>query len=473
VVPLAGGPARSVVRGINPVWGPGGALFATTDEGTVRIPNGRGTPEPITRRSEGEGNHFIIDFLPGGTRALMSVDLAGSRPEIRTLDLETGRMIRVTEGMWPRYAGSGHLVFLDDGALLAAPFDLRAMELIDPPVPVLERVTAFALADDGTLLYAQGPGAGDLSELVWVDRSGAVTLVEPGWGFDRGGANAGWSLSPDGTRIALRIRTDASQDIWIKELGGGPLSRLTFDSAEERKPRWSPDGRGVLFLSDRRGDLDAWTKNADGTGVPELLLDHEVSLAEALWTPDGRTLVVRTAGTQDIPGGRDLWAFTPGTDADPVPLLTTDWDEASPDLSPDGRWLAYNATETGRNEVYVRPFPDVASGVWQVSTEGGSAVAWAHDGEELFYVDAARRMISVRVETRPRFRVLSREILFTIPPDYTLAQVARMYDIDRADRRFLMARPHLGGQPPSAASPEVVLVRNFVGELRDPGGPGR
>jgi len=473
VMPLSGGPARTVIRGINPVWGPEGALFVTTEAGTVRVTNGGGAPEPLTRRRDGEGNHFIIDFLPGGRHALLSVDMLGFEPEIRSLDLETGRMVRLTAGTWPRFARSGHILFLHNGSLMAAPLDPEAMELRGPPVTMAARVTAFALADEGTLLYAHGPGApGDESELVWVDREGTAAPIEPGWSFDRGGANAGWSLSPDGMQIALRIRTDAGNDIWVKELGGGPTSRLTFGSPEERKPRWSPDGRSILFLSDRLGDLDVWTKRADGTGEPELLLDHEGPIAEAFWTPDGRSVVMRTAGTQDLPGGRDLWAFTPGVDSAAVPLLTTDWDESAPDVSPDGRWLAYSSTETGRYEVYVRPFPDVRGGVWQVSTDGGSGAMWARGGRELFYVDATRRLVSVRFQANAGFRVLDRQVLFTIPPEFTLAQVARLYDTDPGDRRFLMARPHVGDPADPVAEPEVVLVRNYLGELRERAGTG-
>lgn len=286
--------------------------------------------------------------------------------------------------------------------------------------------------------------------------------MEAGWAFDAGGANAGWSLSPDGRQVALRIGGSAGLDIWVKDLEGGTLSRLTFDPAEERKPRWFPDGASVLFVSRRRGDLDVWSRRADGTGSDELVYDHPIGIAEALWSPDGSWLVVRTAGTQDIAGGRDIVGVHVGAGGTVVPLLAAEYDEAAPALSPDGRWLAYSTTETGRHEIYVRPFPDVSAGVWQITTDGGSAPVWAHNGRELFYVDAGRRLIVVRFAVDPRFRVFGTQPLFTIPAGVSLAQVSALYDVSPDDQRFLMGRVYGGAQ---RSEPELVVVRNFFGEL--------
>jgi serine/threonine-protein kinase len=467
VLSLAGGPVRTLAPGINPTWGPDGFVYMTTRSGTARVPSTGGTPEPITRREDGEGNHFIIDFLPDGEHALVSVDVPAGEAEIRVLDLASGSFSSLTTGRWPLYAETGHLVYLHDGSLMAAPFDPERRALLGPATPLVEGVLAYAMSDDGSLVYSTGAGAvGAESELVWVSRSGEATPVDDGWYFDRGGANPGWSLSPDGTRIALRIGTDAGPDIWIRDLTDGTMTRLTFHEGEDRKPRWAPDGSAVTFLSDRGGDLDVWSRQATGSGEPELLFDHSDRIADAFWSPDHEWLVLRTAGVQDLSGGRDIVAVRRGVTDEVVPLLTAAYDEAAPALSRDGRWLAYASTQTGRYELYVRPFPNVDDGHWQVTTQGGSAPVWAHNGEELFYVDAARRLASVRFTADPGFRVSGTETLFTIPPGFDLAQVATLYDVAPDDERFLMARVYRGGDARRRGAPEIVLVKNFLEELR-------
>ncbi len=463
VMSIAGGPARSVARGINPLWGPDGSVYVTAETGVVRVPPGGGAVERVTRRPEGEGNHFLTDLLPGGEHGLMSVERPGRPSEIRVVSLATGESDELTEGTWPRYVSTGHLLYLLDGALMGAALDPASGRMMTAPAPVLDDVLAYAVAADGTLVYTAGSGGvGNRSELVWFDRSGQATPVEAGWTFDAGGSNPGWSLSPDGSRIALRIGGSAGLDVWVKDLESGTLNRLTFDAAEDRKPRWSPDGTSVLFLSRRNGDLDVWSRRADGTGPPELVFDHAERVAEALWSPDGSWLVLRTAGTQDIAGGRDIVGVDRSEGDRVVPLLNGPYDEAAPALSPDGRWLAYTSTETGRYEVYVRPFPSVESGVWQITTDGGSAPVWGHGGRELFYVDAARRLVLVRFAVEPRFRVLGTQALFTIPPAVDLAQVSALYDVSPDDRRFLMVRAFGGAR---RSEPELVVVRNFFTEL--------
>jgi serine/threonine-protein kinase len=463
VASLEGGPARRLTSGIAPSWGPDGAVYATAETGVVRVLPGGAGVEPVTRRAEGEGNHYLIDVLPGGDRALISVERRGEPSEIRVVSLDAGEQVPVTAGAWPRYVDTGHLLYLLDGALIAAPFDAASGRVTGPSVHALPDVLAYAVADDGTLVYSSGLGtAGRRSELVWFSRSGEATPVEAGWSFDDGGANAGWSLSPDGRQVALRIGGSAGLDIWVKDLEAGTLSRLTFDAAEDRKPRWSPDGASVLYVSRRRGDLDVWTRRADGTGPEELVHDHPTGVAEAAWSPDAAWLVIRTAGTQDIAGGRDVVGIDMAAGGRAVPLLAAGHDEAAPAVSPDGRWLAYSSTETGRYEVYVRPFPDVDAGVWQVTTDGGSAPVWARDGGELYYVDAGRRLTVVRFAVDPRFRVLGTQPLFTIPAGVNLAQVSALYDVSPDGQRFLMGRVY-GGT--TRTEPELVVVRNFFQEL--------
>ena len=418
VVSLQGGPVRTLTTGGWPRWSPDGYVYVLTDSGSVRVPATGGPPEPVTRAAEGEQISWVSDFLPGGEGALAHV-LAGSEFEIRALRFATGEMKPLTPGVWPRYAASGHLVYLAlDGTLMAARFDPEAMELLGPSVALVEGVVAFAISETGKLFYSRGAGGG-LGEFVWVTRSGQATPVEAGWSFEPGG-NAGWSLSPGGMRLALKSLTDGNDDIWVKELDDGPYSRLTFYEDADMRPRWTPDGESVTFLSNRSGSWVLWSKRANGTGEPEVAFGGG-SLpgpGQAFWSPDGEWLVLRTGGVGGVVGGRDILALRPTVDSIPLPLLAEEYDEQQPALSPDGRWLAYTSTETGSTEVFVRPFPDVDSGRWQVSTAGGMMPEWAHSGRELFFVDGSRALVAAQVETDSGFQVGEKETLFTLPPGY-------------------------------------------------------
>ncbi len=202
----------------------------------------------------------------------------------------------------------------------------------------------------------------------------------------------------------------------------------------------------MTFLSNRAGDFDVWSRRADGTGSPELVFDHEVTLAQGFWSPDGEWLLLRPGGTGGVEGRRDILAVRPGVDSVALPLLAEEYDESAPAISPDGSWIAYLSTETDREEVFVRPFPDVDAGKVQVSTEGGVMPYWAHNGPELFFVEpSTRTMMVARFETTPRFRVVEREPLFTIPPQYDLSVVSLLYDVTQDDQRFIMSRFFEGG----------------------------
>jgi serine/threonine-protein kinase len=378
-----------------------------------------------------------------------------------------------------RYARSGHLVFgTANGTVRAAPFDAESMTFTGPSVVVLTRgdlrngpTTKFAISANGTLVYRTGLIDPVIMQFAWVTRSGRATLVDPTWTFNPGLENRSWDISPDGARLALKAVTDLGENIWIKPVGAGPMARLTF-VGEERMPRWSPDGERVAFISPRNQNLDVWALNADGTGEAELLADLEQSVADMAWTPDGSALLLRTAGAAGVAGGRDIFMVRLATGegaSEPLPLLTSPADEAAPAVSPDGRWLAYNSDETGRREVFIRPFPNVGSGQFQVSTGGGRSPIWSSDGSELFFVadasgenDDARRMMVAAIDRGPPLRVLRPEVLFEIDGNYYLANNSTSYRVADDDERFLMAR--FIGQ---GARIEMVFVQSFFEVLRE------
>jgi len=401
----------------------------------------------------------------------------GEGGDVWAIDLETRERSFLTAGSTPRYASTGHLLFATpDGVLMRQRIDPATAELTGPAVPVLEDLTLvgglalYAVSESGSLIYITGEvedTTAELTELVWVTRSGDATPVDPDWTFNPPPNNYGWSLSPDGSQVALTNVSDGNIDIWIKQLPDGPFERLTFDDADERYPVWTPDGQWVTYLRSESGNRDAWRRRADGTGGPELLLDDERSLLQARWSPDGEWLVFRTAATAaEGLGLRDIVGFRPGVDTATMPLVATaEFVEEAPALSPDGRWLAYASDETGRAEVYVRPFPDVDSDKVRVSTDGGSGPLWAHSGSELFFVDADQRLVAAEVQTDSAFRVLQRQTLFSVSLGYLVFGNSDFYDIAPDDQRFLMGR-EAGPRGGTVVDGRIILVINWFEELR-------
>ena len=231
-------------------------------------------------------------------------------------------------------------------------------------------------------------------------------------------------------------------------------------------PAWTPDSEWVTFISDRRGNGDVWTKRADGTGEAELLYDDEAALGEAFWSPDEERLVVRSSG------GGDILALRPSEDSVALPLLAEEYNEREPALSPDGRWLAYISDETSRYEVYVRPFPDVESRKWLVSTDGGHSPVWAHSGSELFFATLTGiDLIAVEFDTEfdPNSSgspLGEQETLFRVPPG-PLGSLARtQYGVTPDDQRFLAAQVQGTGEDDTFVS-ELILVQNWFEELKE------
>ena len=173
--------------------------------------------------------------------------------------------------------------------------------------------------------------------------------------------------------------------------------------------------------------------------------------------------MLRVAGVGGVVGERYIVGLRPGRDDNLAPLLVAEYDERAPDLSPDGRGLAYRSNETGEDEVFVRPFPDVESGKWQVSTNGGMAPGWAQSGDELFYANGDDELVAAKITTDPTFRVESRETLFQYGGEYTFSNITRHYDISQDDQSFLMVRP--SGSEEEVVN-ELIVVENFVEDLK-------
>ncbi len=479
-VPAGGGSAITLTDSVqmnvrSAAWLDDGTIvFVDTGWRLSRVP-GVGGPMEHVVSVEGRFLTQLVG-LPGGRGVLFTACSArcDTAQEGWVLDLRSGeaRMLMPDVAKaW--YVATGHLVYVRaDGGMFAVPFDLGSLEMRGAPVPVLDGVKVdqgmvpdVALSRSGTLLLMEGEGRGGfaVSEAVWVDRDGSVTPIDPEWTFSAFG-NAGWALSPDDTRLAIKLSTGAGEDIWVKELERGPLSRLTFDEEPDVRPRWTPDGRWVSFRSTRSGEGALYRKRADGTGAVELVLQWDRPIWEGVWSPDGTWLLLRTGGVAGSSGGRDISAMRVGVDSVPTPLVASNFDERAIALSPDGKWLAYESDETGRDEVYVRPFPNVNEGKWQVSTGGGHSPLWAHSGRELFYLNVREEMTVAEIVTTPGFRVGERRVLFPVGPEYTVSTNYTSFDITSDDQRFLMVRS-VGAEDESARS-TLIVVENWFEELK-------
>ena len=472
VIPLQGGVSRTLADGVLCclTWGPDGAWVYYSDvfSGLRRVPAGGGSPEILTEvdTAAGDTRHVAPNVLPGG-KGVVFVARSPGGFRIQAVDVETGEVKDLTPGTHPRYSATGHLLFIDeDATLLAAPFDVERLELAGAAVPVAEGVAvdgrgygSFAVSQAGKLVYRTGASGAGVTP-VWVERDGTAREIDPGWRTPGAPNNSSLALSPNEDRLAISILdSDGTFDLWVKQLDTGPLSRLTFEGTINRRVTWSPDGQSLTFISDRAGQDDLWTKRADGSGSTDVVLDRESRTPEAFYSPDSTWLVFREGGGGSAFG--DIFAIRPGVDSIAVPLAATDFGARSAALSPDGRWLAYVSNEAGREEVYVRPFPDADAGRWLVSPDGGVEPVWAHSGRELFYRNGANELVAVQVSAGSSFAWDRQDVLFSMA-DYLDSNGSPMYDVSADDQRFVMLRIGVVG-----SDSELILVENWAEELRE------
>jgi serine/threonine-protein kinase len=294
----------------------------------------------------------------------------------------------------------------------------------------------FSVSADGTLVYGAGASGGGDVTVARVDRQGHATVLDPSW---RAAINS-LALSPDGRRLAVAIAADSRTDIWVKELDRGPLTRLTFNGTLNYRPAGRPHGRTLSFTSDRDGPSSyLYEIRADGSTRPQRLMPQDTAqVDEATWSADGRWLLYRSGVTDRV---RDIYARRTDGDTARVALAAGSFDEYMPALSPDGRWLAYVSVESGREEVYVRPFPDAGRARWQVSTSGGAQPVWAHSGRELFYQSPDDRLMSVSVVGRGAdFEAGERRDLFSTS-GFVVQPFHQGYAVTPDDRGFIMFQP--------------------------------
>ncbi|HET9387613.1 MAG TPA: protein kinase, partial [Gemmatimonadales bacterium] len=460
----------------------GTILVGQGSQGIWRVPAEGGTPEMLIQVENGEMAHGP-QMLPGGEWLLFTLrpSRASSWNEAQIVmqSLATGeRRVLIEGGLDGRYLPTGHLVYGLKETLLAVPFDLGAGRVTGGAVPLVEDVAGtggalgavhFSVASDGTLVYATGDllvgGAGGLRTLVWVDRQGRETpLAAPprGYVYPR--------LSPDGTRVALDVRdTQSAPDIWIWDVARETLTRLTFDPGSDRSPAWSPDGRRIAFSSQRDGSLgNLFWQAADGTGAAERLAEGERDMFPTSFSPDASQILINVA-TGGATGGQgendDIAVVSREAEGRETPLLATMFGERNAEVSPDGRWFAYESDESGREEIYVRPFPDVQGGRWQVSAGGGTRPLWARNGRELFYLVPPGRVMSVPVQDGASFVAGNPKLVFE--GSYLAPNTSRTYDVSPNGERFLMIKEAASSSSnETSARPSIIVVQGWFEELK-------
>ncbi len=468
VVSLSGGEPVTLVNDgvlvVHVLWGRDGFLYYTDRTGAlVRVRAQGGTPEVIARPDTAQGQRWFThpDVADDGSVAVFTIwptapSGTGREPSIAAVRLPTGPVRVLSPGMNPHLDAVGQLVFVDqEYNLLAAPFDARkpalagaarGLDLRVAPAP--DGSALFALARDGTLLYAEGEEA-TRQRAAWVSRDGRLAYVETTWNARISSV----ALSPEGKRLAVALGDRGGTDIWVKALDRGPLTRLTHWGSQTYRPAWAPDGKAITFVSNHGGIQKLFSVPADGSGAPTVVADPAIGVDEGGWSPDGRWLIVRSG----VGVRRDIVGFRPGNPT-PVPLVVTAFEEFSPAVSPDGRWIAYVSDESQRPEVYVRPFPETSGARWQVSTAGGLEPVWSRNSRELYFRNGGGDLVAASIAAGQGFQVESQKILFRALQLHS--EVFHQTYAVAPDGRFLFVE----GKFESSAA--LVRVENWLAELQ-------
>lgn len=468
-VDVAGGQAQVLCdapNGRGGTWNRHGVIVFTPDGfgGLFRVSSSGGSPVGMTKpdTSRFETSHRWAVFLPDGKHFLyLAANFTGQSENsaifLGSLDSQEKRLLVNTRAN-AAYADPGYLLYMRDKTLVAQPFDLRRFVLRGEPHALDDEVLYFPQvyravfsASTGQVLVTQRTKNASLSQLVWFDRGG-----KPAGKVGIPGSYDNVRLSPDGRRVATD-QTDPDGrhvDIWVHEPARGATTRLTFDPSAHQSPIWSPDGKQILFCSNRKLGFRLYLKNADGSGSEEEVADlGALSSVNAWdWSRDGNYILVKKAN--------ELW-YLSGPKRVAKPLLQVKWTVRNAQFSPDGRWVAYASNETGSMEIYVSPFPSW-DGKWQVSNAGGEEPRWRDDGRELFYLSAEGKMMAVEVKTGTSFETGSRAALFQTQRRQTVsAQDVFSYDVTRDGQKFLIAT-----RVDEANAAPVSVVLNWSSELQ-------
>jgi Tol biopolymer transport system component len=472
-VPAFGGPVVDLCainnnsRGAS--WAPDGNIYASLSAtlGLMRVPASGGDPQPFTTLDpqKKERTHRWPQVLPDGKYVLFTVGTADSPEfyddsEIDVVSIATGKRTAVLKGAsMAAYVPTGHLVYARGGQLFAVPFDAGRLQVTGTATPIVSNVAAdtssgaaFFSISNGDLIYISGPTINERNSLAWVDRTGAVTdLPSPSHHY------RDIRLSPDGERAAVVI-AEKTQDIWIYDIRGNTLNRLTFEG-QDLSPIWTPDGKRIIYQAALGGGLSQlkWIP-VDGSGPSQPLLDpdskprYPVSVS-----PDGKFL-----SFEYVNGGMMLLPLD--GERNPIPISSTDPTGLSPAFSLDGRWIAYVSNQSADFQIFVQPYPPTG-GRWQVSTQEGNKPRWSNGeklngDKQLFYVDGKDNVMMVSIDTKMGFKVGTPQLFFK--GLYHPAGSTNDYSVTPDGRRMIMMKNAEGADAPT----HMVIALNWFDELR-------
>jgi Tol biopolymer transport system component len=323
----------------------------------------------------------------------------------------------------------------------------------------------MVISDSGTLVYRSGTGPATTSKrtLVWVNREGKEEPIPAPPNMYRLP-----KVSPDGTKIAVSVTINGNENIHIWEPAGENLRQLTFGKGTDTQPLWTPDGKRIVFLSDRDGKYAIYWKAADGTGAVDALSSApDMNLFPWSWAENGSTLV--TVQSSDLSADFHIGTLSMEGDRISKSLIKKEHVVVHPKISPDGRYMAYMSAESRQYEIYVCPFPDVTEGKWQVSEGGGMSPLWSPDGKELFYLTrTGDAVMAVQVETEPTFRHAKPKEIFR--GNYVTGYRENPeWDISPDGKRFLMIKPltETGEEPTEQEQSRIIIVQNWFEELKE------
>ena len=462
----AGGGLETVADaalGLGGTWSNDGTIyFAPFNTSAIwKVSSNGGTPQEVTRldSSQGEVSHRWPQALGDG-RTILFTAWTGPGWDEHYLMVQSGNStthhVLVRGASTGRYIPSGHVVYSRADTLIAAPFDAGSASVTGPPTTLIDRASEqqgegaqFAVSDTGTLIYAPADPHVFDRRLVWVSRGGKVeAIAAPPNAFTDP------AISPDGRFVASSLQ-GPTQNLWIYDFTRSTMTTLP-SSGSSQAPRWTSDGRRLVYRSTRSGSRTLYWRAADGSGEEERL-----TTSTALQTPgsishDGSRLFFAAimAGT-----GADIWSMSlVDRQQPPQAVLQTRFAESSPHISPDGHWIAYNSNESGRPEIYVRPFPGLGAKLL-ISTDGGAEPHWSPDGHELFY-RKGDTMMGVTLSAGPPVSAGTPRVLFQ--GQYQISDTGSGgYDVG-PDGRFLMVEPT---SMPRAAT-QITVVLNWFDEIR-------
>ncbi|MGH7582941.1 MAG: protein kinase domain-containing protein [Gemmatimonadales bacterium] len=464
-MPLDGGPPLDLAEG---TWGGGEwaanrQLIYTPDytSGLWSIPARGGTPHRLTvpDTAHNELGHWWPQLLPDGDHVLFTAYRSPiSKATLEVLSLKSGkRTVLVNAAVDGHYVSPGYLLYARNETVLAAPFDIGALRITGPPVAVVQDVAmepasglaAFGVSRNGTLAYITASSLSPPADLVWVDRTGKESTP-----LAAAGRYESPSIGPDGRRIAVTFsRPGETEDIWVLDLDRGTRTPLTTGGGADFDPLFTADGKRVIYVSERPV-FDLYWRATDASSPAEPLWVSGFDKQPGSFTPDGKQLLV----SYHLVPFHQIWSVPlDGSGKPHVVMASAEGSLDDPRVSPDGRWLAYASTASGRSEVYLSPWPEVSRSRTQVSVGGGAEPRWTRGGREVLYFEQDTMMtatVDPATGSPGKPAVLFHGDFVGGVDEFT-------YDVTPDGSKFLMV-----GLPPGSEPRRVVVVTNWFAELR-------